>query len=115
MNTFLTVFFDFLQPVIFDALESFPVMDVKYNNDALSLFIVCAGDGSESLLSCSIPDLKFDESLIDLQCPVKLVNLYLNLKSTPIVAWYVYSKWSSAYLLSKLDLPADESPTKATL
>lgn len=57
LDALFTVFFDFLQPVVFYTLKGFPVMNVKYDDDSLCVFVICTGDCSETLLACSVPNL----------------------------------------------------------
>ena len=35
--------------------EAFPIGDVVYDDDAVSVAIVAVGDGSEALLACGVP------------------------------------------------------------
>ena len=95
LHTILAVLADFFEPVVLNALEGLVVMQVKCYDDTLGVFVVSAGYGSKPLLTGRVPNLQLDQSFVDLESPAYQTE-YLNLKSTPIVAWYVYSKWSSA-------------------
>lgn len=40
-------------------------MDIEDDDYSLGFFVVSAGYSSESLLSCGVPDLQFDQGLVD--------------------------------------------------
>jgi hypothetical protein len=44
------------------------VGDVKDDNDAVCTPVVAAGDGAESFLACSVPDLELDDFAVQLDC-----------------------------------------------
>ena len=67
LDPLLTELIDLLEPVVLDAFEGFTVMDVKSDNYSLSIFVVGTGDSPKPLLSCGVPDLKFDKGFVYLK------------------------------------------------
>ena len=59
LNLFLRVSVHFFQPII-QVYEAFTLEQVKYENDSMSILVICACDCSVSLLACCIPNLQFD-------------------------------------------------------
>ena len=57
LHLFIGVLLDLTHPELLNVLESLSDLQVEDENDSLCVFIVCAGDGAESLLACGIPDL----------------------------------------------------------
>jgi hypothetical protein len=74
-----------MDPEFFDISEALVICKIVDEKDAMCAFIVGTGDGPESLLPSSIPDLQLNNAIIDIKRPTSQKN-YLNLKSTPIVA-----------------------------
>ena len=68
MHFLIRVFFDFVHPELLNILKSPADLEVEDQNNALSIFVVCAGDGPESLLACGIPDLQLDSIVIKFEC-----------------------------------------------
>jgi len=66
LNITSRVLLNFREPTI-DAEETLLVRQVTHYNDSISSFVICISDGSVSLLSRSVPNLKFDSRLIDLK------------------------------------------------
>jgi hypothetical protein len=66
----LAIFFYLLQPVIFNAFKRFVVLQIKGYYDPLGTFIVRTGNGPELFLSSGVPDLQFDEGIIDIKGPI---------------------------------------------
>ena len=60
----ITAFLNVLQPVR-DILERFWVCDIKYYDESMCSSVVCFSDGVKPFLSCSIPNLKSDIFLTD--------------------------------------------------
>lgn len=63
---------DFIDPVIFDIVERIAVVEVEDEENSVWIciilegtFIVGVDNGAETLLSCSIPDLHFNNFLVD--------------------------------------------------
>jgi hypothetical protein len=70
LHSLLAIFFYLLQPVIFNAFKRLVVVQIKCYNDPLGTFIVRTGDGPELFLSSGVPDLQFDEGIIDIKGPI---------------------------------------------
>lgn len=81
LHLFIGVLFDFVHPELLDVLESFADLQVEDQDDALSIFVVSAGDGTESLLASGIPDLQLDCFVIEFErsaSQAKLLKLEVN-------------------------------------
>ena len=74
-----------MDPEFFDIGEALVICKVVYEKYAMRAFVVGTGDGPESLLPGSVPDLQLNNVVIDIKGPTS-PKIYLNLKSTPIVA-----------------------------
>jgi hypothetical protein len=74
-----------MDPEFFDISEALVICKIVYEKDAMCAFVVGTGDGPKSLLPSSIPDLQLNNAIIDIKRPTSQ-KIYLNLKSTPIVA-----------------------------
>ncbi len=70
LYTLLSVFSNFLEPVVFDALKGLIVMYIECDNDALGVFVVGTGNGPKPLLSCGVPDLQLDKGIVDFEGPL---------------------------------------------
>ena len=64
-SIFLSVHLNFIHPKLNNAIKRCDIGNVEDEEDTLAASIVCAGDGSEPLLSGSVPDLKLDAFIID--------------------------------------------------
>lgn len=58
-DVFVSVLVNFGKPV-FNILERLSVGDIVDENDTMGALVIRSGDGFKSLLSSSVPDLKFD-------------------------------------------------------
>ena len=56
---FTSVPINFVEP-LFDIVEGFHVGDIIDNNNAVGTAVVGRCNGAETLLSCRVPNLKFD-------------------------------------------------------
>ena len=56
-----------MEPLL-DIVEGLVVSHVIDNDDAMSSSVVGRGDGAETLLPRSIPDLEFDRLTVELDC-----------------------------------------------
>lgn len=72
-------------PKVVNVLETLLAGDVVYDDDGVGSFIVGPSDGSETFLSCSVPNLQLDHFPLDRQGSLWWV-FYLKRKSTPMVA-----------------------------
>lgn len=59
-NIFITVILSFWNPKVFNIFKRWRLSKIVYHDDTISSFIVSWCDGSESLLSGSVPDLELD-------------------------------------------------------
>lgn len=83
-DIFITVIMSFRDPKVFDIFKRRGLCQIVNHNDSISTFIISRSDGSESLLSSSIPDLELDRSALMLDSfESSLQKSYL--KSTPMV------------------------------
>ena len=74
-----------VQPVVIDLLDRQFIIEISHQNNSVCILIVTLHDRSESLLTSRIPKLQLDEVPLDVERPYSFA-IYLNLKSTPIVA-----------------------------
>ena len=65
--------FDFLQPRA-KVQEGLFIAKVEYDDYAISSFVICIGDSAISLLPGSVPNLKLDSALVDLQGAEAKIN-----------------------------------------
>ena len=66
-----------MEPLL-DIVEGLVVSHVIDNDDAMSSSVVGRGDGAETLLPRSIPDLEFDRLTVELDCADFLRRLNRN-------------------------------------
>ncbi len=59
LHPFFPIFSYLLEPVVLDAFKGFVVVKIEGNNDSLGTFVISTGDGPESFLSGSVPNLQF--------------------------------------------------------
>lgn len=52
-------------PELLNVFEGLIAGEVVDHDDAMCAFVVRTGDGAESFLACSIPDLQFDLTAVD--------------------------------------------------
>jgi hypothetical protein len=65
VDALASIAIDLLQPLL-DVVERHLICDIVDNNDAVGTTVVAGSDGTESLLTGSIPDLEFDALAIHL-------------------------------------------------
>lgn len=84
-DVFIAVIMSFGYPEVFDIFERRWFSEIINHDDSVSTFIISWSDGSESLLSSSIPDLEFDWSALMLDSFESSSFDKSYLKSTPMV------------------------------
>ena len=106
--------FYLFEPIAFQLFKRLLFSEIIDDNYALCSFVVSTSNGSEAFLTRSVPYLKLNIISSNIDCSV-LLDTYLNLKSTPIVARYVYWNISSVNLRKRDDFPTELFPIKTTL
>ena len=59
MNEYICILFYFVDPISVDVFERLEIVFVIDHDDAICPLVVGVGNGPESLLACSIPNLYF--------------------------------------------------------
>ena len=83
----LAVHANLFQPHLANLVESFSVVGIVHHDNCIGVVIVGFSDAFESLLAGCVPDLHFDVVVANGdRSALVYVEVYLNLKSTPMVA-----------------------------
>ena len=65
-SVFFGIVFNFVHPKFADVLEAERISEVKNQQNTLTAPVICTGDGPEAFLPSSVPDLKLDILVVDL-------------------------------------------------
>ena len=75
LHLLLRIFFNLIHPKLLKVLKGLPNLQVEYQHNSLSIFIISTGDGPKSLLTRSVPNLQFDSFIIKFQSSTYLLNV----------------------------------------
>ena len=75
LHLLLGIFFNLIHPKLLKVLKGLSDLQVEYQHNSLSIFIISTSNGPKSFLTSSVPNLQFDSFIIKFQSSTYLLGV----------------------------------------